>query len=345
MSELPRVSMVIPCLNEERHIGPCVESLLATDYPGDRLEILVVDGRSNDGTRDIVERIAERAGGRVRLVDNPDRITPSALNRGIAQSLGDLIMITGAHCEYPTDYVRTLVDWQTRTGAEVVGGRCESMPGDASAMAEAIAAALGHPFGVGNSWFRIGASEPRWVDTVPFGCYRRDVFERFGVFDEELVRNQDDELNLRILRGGGRLLLVPEVCSRYYTRTSLRHVARMFYQYGLYKPLVARKLGGVMTARQLAPGALVGSLLASLALAPFTIVGRIAFSALIVMYLVADVVAALGLRRRGVRATTELLLVFPTVHLSYGAGFLLGALRLLRPGTRSAPAATLPLSR
>jgi glycosyltransferase involved in cell wall biosynthesis len=339
------VSLVIPCLNEERHIGPCVESLLATDYPLDRLEILVVDGRSDDGTRAVVQRIAEREGDRVRLVDNPDRVTPAALNRGIAQSLGDMVMITGAHCEYPADYVRTLVEWQMRSGADVVGGRCESMPGDSSAMATAIAAALGHPFGVGNSWFRIGATEPRWVDTVPFGCYRRDVFERFGVFDEELVRNQDDEFNLRILRGGGRLLLVPQVCSRYYTRTALRQVARMFYQYGLYKPLVARKLGRVMTVRQLAPGALVASLLAALALAPFTVVGRIALLGLFAVYVVADVVASLGLRRRGIRATAELLLVFPTVHLSYGAGFLLGMLKLLRPRSGTASATTLPLSR
>jgi glycosyltransferase involved in cell wall biosynthesis len=337
--------MVIPCLNEERHIGPCVESLLGTDYPLDRLEILVVDGRSDDGTRAIVQRIADREVDRVRLIDNPDRITPAALNRGIAQSLGDMVMITGAHCEYPADYVRTLVEWQMRSGADVVGGRCESMPGDSSAMAEAIAAALGHPFGVGNSWFRIGASEPRWVDTVPFGCYRRDVFERFGVFDEELVRNQDDEFNLRILRGGGRLLLVPQVCSRYYTRTSLRHVARMFYQYGLYKPLVARKLGRVMTARQLAPGALVAGLIGTLALSPFTGVGRFAFLGLIAVYLIADIVASLGLRRRGVRATGELLLVFPTIHFSYGAGFLIGMLKLLRPRSGTATATTLPLSR
>jgi glycosyltransferase involved in cell wall biosynthesis len=337
--------MVIPCLNEERHIGPCVESLLGTDYPLDRLEILVVDGRSDDGTRAIVQRIADREVDRVRLIDNPDRITPAALNRGIAQSLGDMVMITGAHCEYPADYVRTLVEWQMRSGADVVGGRCESMPGDSSAMAEAIAAALGHPFGVGNSWFRIGASEPRWVDTVPFGCYRRDVFERFGLFDEELVRNQDDEFNLRILRGGGRLLLVPQVCSRYYTRTSLRHVARMFYQYGLYKPLVARKLGRVMTARQLAPGALVASLLGTLALSPFTGWGRFAFLGLIAVYFIADVIASLGLRRRGVRATGQLLLVFPTVHFSYGAGFLVGMLKLLRPRSGTATARTLPLSR
>lgn len=344
MSDRPRVSLVIPCLNEAEHIGACVESLLATDYPLDRLEILVVDGRSDDDTRAIVERIAGR-GAPVRLVDNPERITPVALNRGIAQSTGDLVMITGAHCEYPAGYVGTLVDWQIRTGADVVGGRCESMPGDDTAMARAIAAVLSHPFGVGNSWFRIGASEPRWVDTVPFGCYRRDVFDRYGLFDEELVRNQDDEFNLRILRGGGRLLLVPDVSSRYYTRTSLRNVARMFYQYGLYKPLVAKKLGRVMTARQLAPALLVAGLIGSLALSPFLAVGRIALLGLVLAYLLADFGATLGLRRRGIRATGELLLVFPTVHLSYGAGFLIGIVRLLRPRTRVTSTATLPLSR
>lgn len=344
--DLPMVSLIVPCRNEARHIGACLDSLLDESWPADRMEILVVDGMSDDGTRPLVAARAARHAG-LRLLDNPRRITPAALNLGIAQARGSVIMLIGAHSTYPRGYIRTLVDALESSGADGVGGTCITCPGADTALAGAIAVALAHPFGVGNSWFRIGTREPRWVDTVPFGCYRREVFDRIGGFDEELVRNQDDELNLRLLRRGGRLLLVPAAASRYYARTTLGQLARMYYQYGFYKPLVIRKLGAVMTLRQLVPAAFVAALGGSLLLAAIVPQGRLLPGIIALAYVAAASGAALAAgARHGARCGLALLAVFPVLHISYGAGFLAGALRLTGFTHRRAPATSaVPLSR
>jgi hypothetical protein len=192
-------------------------------------------------------------------------------------------------------------------------------------VARAIAVGLSHPFGVGNSHFRIGSSAPRWVDNVPFGCYRREVFDRIGLFDEDLVRNQDDELNLRLIRNGGRILLVPTIESTYHARDSLRKLWRMNYQYGYFKPLVIRKIGAVMTVRQIIPGTFVLSLITAALLAPFSWPFELLFVAIAAAYLGGCIVAALtSIRRCGARAALALLAVFPVIHFAYGTGFLRG---------------------
>ncbi|MDP3910739.1 MAG: glycosyltransferase family 2 protein, partial [Gemmatimonadales bacterium] len=248
----PRVTVILPCRNEARYIGPCLDSILSASYAPERLEVLVVDGMSDDGTRAVVAEYAA-AHPRIQLLDNPSRIVPTALNVGIRAAAGDVIARMDAHVVYPPEYLPRLVAALEESGADNVGGCIITLPADGTAVAQAIAIALGHPFGVGNSHFRIGARAARLVDTVPFGCYRRDVFARIGEFDEELVRNQDDEFNHRLVASGGRVLLLPDVVSYYYARGSFRQVARMFYQYGAFKPLVARKVGRIMTLRQLVP--------------------------------------------------------------------------------------------
>src|SRR6185312_10490227 len=175
-------------------------------------------------------------------------------------------------------------------------------------MAQAIACALSHPFGVGDSRFRIGTREPRWVDQVGFSNYRRTVFDRIGLFDEELVRNQDGEFNSRLRRNGGRVLLVPDVTAYYYARRTVRQVGRMFFQYGFYKPLVARKIGRVMTLRQLAPPALTLGLIGSALLALIAPIGRWLGLALVMVYGAAILWATLRrLPRLGLRAGVALL--------------------------------------
>lgn len=344
MSASPRVSVIIPCRNEQEHIRGCLASVLASAYSQEHLEVLVVDGMSTDATADIVAEIARQV-PRVRLLANPARIVPTALNLAIREATGDVIVRLDAHSEYPPEYIPRLVDWLMRTGADNVGGAWVTRPGAPTVVARAIAAALTHPFGIGNALYRLGTTEPRSVDTVPFGCYRRDVFTRIGLFDEELVRNQDDELNLRLLRAGGRILLVPDVVSYYYARPNIATLARTYYQYGLFKPLVIRKVGGVMTGRQLAPAALVvamvGAGLAALAV-PWA---RTIFIGLVALYLAAGFVSAVSLvRRAGAGAAAATLLIFPTLHFSYGWGFLRGAARI--GSRRPAPAAeAVPLSR
>ena len=326
MSDLPKVSIVIPCRSEEKFIGKCLDSILANDYPKDRLEILVVDGMSEDGTRRTVESYG-RNYAFIGLLDNPKKITPAALNIGIANAKGEIIMRMDAHNTYPPNYISGLVGWLEKTQADNVGGVWITVPATQTFMAEAIALALSHPFGVGNAYFRIGAKEPRWVDTVPFGCYRREVFDRIGMFDEELLRNQDDEFNLRLLKRGGRILLVPNIVSYYYARDSLWKLWRMYYQYGYFKPLVARKVGGVLTVRQVIPTVFVLGLLVSGALAPWTAYSGWALCALVFAYVAADLGSSICVGfQRGVRCALAIPVVFPVLHLSYGLGFLKGVL-------------------
>jgi glycosyltransferase involved in cell wall biosynthesis len=332
----PFVSILLPCRNEEGYLAACLASILATEYPADQLEILVLDGLSDDHTHAIATETARRD-HRIRVLENHGRTAPAALNLGITHARGEVIVRMDAHADYPADYIPRLVAALEETGADNVGGHLETLPGDASATARAIAIAISHPLGVGNSYFRIGAPTRRWVDTVPFGCFRRDVFTRVGLFDEALVRNQDDELNFRLQRAGGRILLEPGVRARYYARRKVSHLRRMFYQYGYYKPLVARKVGRVMTLRQLVPAAFVLTLAAAAALAPRWPAAAWAGAAVLGAYgsLVALAAAREG-RRYGWRCAAALCGAFPTIHLSYGFGFIRGVLdHVVWPGRRS----------
>ena len=320
----PVVSVIVPCRNEESFIAASLESILGNTYPKGRVEILVVDGLSEDGTRSIVSHYVAQHPA-VRLLDNVGKTTPRALNVGIAAATGDIIMRMDAHATYPPDYIAGLVEWLGKSGADNVGGVCMTLPANDSPVARAIARGLSHPFGVGTSYFRIGTSTPRWVDTVFGGCYRRDVFARIGLFDEQLIRNQDDEFNHRLIARGGRILLVPDVVSYYYPRSSLAQLWRMFYQYGYFKPLVALKLGRIGTGRQVVPmvclGLLVGLSVASIA----SPIARFMLMLLVALYLSADfaVSFAVGLSS-GLRCAGWLMLVFPTLHVSYGMGYMRG---------------------
>jgi glycosyltransferase involved in cell wall biosynthesis len=342
----PRLTVLLPCRNEARFLGACLDSILETRYPADRLEILVIDGASDDGTRAIAAEYAARHPA-VRVLDNPARIVPTALNVGVRAATGEVIARVDAHAVYPPDYLPRLVEALYQSGADNVGGCLVTLAAERTAVARANALVMAHPLGVGNAWFRVGTTARRWVDTVPYGCYRREVFDRVGLFDEELVRNQDDEFNMRLLRRGGRILLLPDVVSYYYARPSRRHLARMFYQYGYFKPLVARKVGRVMTLRQLAPAGFVVAVVGGGGLAIASAAAAAGWVGLLATYAGAVALASLGAgRRHGVRCGAALLVAFPVVHLSYGLGFLRGLGDLLfrrRPRWRT-PAAV-PLSR
>ncbi len=320
----PFVSIIVPCRNEERHIARCLQSVLDGDYPPNRLELLVVDGRSDDRTREIVSGYAARY-PMLRLLDNPKQITPVALNLGVRAARGDVVMRMDAHVVYPHDYVSRLVAALEESGADCVGGVIETLPADGTPIARAIALGLSHPFGVGNAYFRIGARERRWADAVSFGCYRREVFDRIGLFDEDLVRNQDDEFDLRLYKHGGRILLLPDVVCAYYARRSLRQLGRMFYQYGYFKPLVGKKLGRIMTVRQLVPSLFLLTLVVTGLLGIVLPLARAAFAGVLGAYVVAVLAfSARAALRHGARCGLGLAAVFAVLHGSYGVGFLRG---------------------
>jgi glycosyltransferase involved in cell wall biosynthesis len=322
--EMPRVSIVIPCRNERGYIERCLDSIMASDYPLEQVEILVADGRSTDGTREILAPYCARHPS-VLLLDNPRGTTPAALNTAIQAATGEIVIRMDAHVLYPSDYIRRLVAGLQESGADNVGGVLQTAPGDDTPMARAIAFAMSHRFGVGNSHFRIGTSVRKEVDTVPFGCFRRDVFSRVGLFDEELIRNQDDEFNFRLITRGGRVVLLPDVFCRYFTRRSLRQLFRMYYQYGYFKPLVARKIGRIMTGRQLVPAMLVAGVASLAVLSLWVPAARVALALLLGTYASLVTLCALAaLPSLGVRSAVASTLVFPVLHFSYGIGFLLG---------------------
>lgn len=343
----PLVTIVVPCRNEERYIVECLDSILACDYPSDRLEVLVVDGMSDDGTRAVLADYAAR-NPLVRMLDNPRRITPVALNLAIRAARGEVIVRMDAHVVYPRNYVSRLVAALDEFGADNVGAVLRTLPANQTAMGKAIAIGMSHPFGVGTSYFRIGTDQPRWVDTIAFFCIRRSTFDRVGMFDEELIRHQDGEFNARLIKSGGRILLIPDVVSYYYARATLRQVGRMFYQYGYFKPLVAKKLGRFMTVRQLIPPGFVLGLLVT------GVAALLWKPALILFGLVAGSYAGIVLGsavqtalKQGPAVGAALAAVLPVIHVSYGVGFWRRVVELLLPSRRTSAkrAAELPLSR
>lgn len=320
----PCVTVLVPCRNEARYIADCLQSILASDYSKSQMEILVVDGMSDDETRDIIKTIAADHPS-IRLLDNPQRITPHALNLGIQQAKGDFIIRMDAHATYPSDYISKLISWQLKTGADNVGGVRVSVPADGTPLAVAIACGISHPFGVGTSYYQTGAAEPRWVDTVWGGCFKKDLFKTIGLFDERFVRNQDDEFNHRLLAKGGRILLVSDVQAFYVARNSLSKLWRMYWQYGYFKPLTAYKLGMLMTGRQLIPAAFV-VVLATLALiGVWNAWSLVALAGLVGAYLMANLVTAIQIGlERGWPCGLWMPIVFVSIHFGYGIGFLQG---------------------
>jgi glycosyltransferase involved in cell wall biosynthesis len=343
----PQVSIIVPCRNEERYLVECLDSILDCDYPAERLEVLVVDGMSDDGTRPLLAEYIGRHPS-VRMIDNPRRITPVALNLAIRAARGDVIVRMDAHVVYPRNYVSRLVSALEEFGADNVGAVLRTLPANQTAMGKAIAIGMSHPFGVGTSYFRIGTDQPRWVDTIAFFCIRRATFERVGMFDEELIRHQDGEFNARLIKAGGRILLIPDVVSYYYARATLRQVGRMFYQYGYFKPLVAKKLGRFMTVRQLIPPGFVLGLLGSALAALLWTPAAYLFGLVAVSYSAVVVGSAVQTAlKEGAAVGAALATVLPVIHVSYGTGFWRRVVELLLPSRRAAgkAAAELPLSR
>jgi glycosyltransferase involved in cell wall biosynthesis len=320
------VSVIIPCRNEVGWIRKCLESVAANDFPKDQLETLVLDGMSDDGTSAIVAEFAA-AHPWVRLLENPRQTAPAALNIGIAAARGNVIMRMDAHNEYPPDYISKLTHWLEKSGADNVGGLWVTLPSGDTAMAKAIALGCSHPFGVGNAKYRVGAVEPCEVDTVPFGCYRRDVFDRIGLFDEELVRNQDNEFNQRLRNAGGTILLIPEVVSYYHARGTLGKLWRMYYQYGYFNALVVRKIGSRINIRHWIPSLFVLALAVSGVLSPWYACMAWLFAAITAAYVIPlAVVSVVTMIRHGIPVGLSLALAFIAIHFGKGIGFLKGGL-------------------
>lgn len=233
------LSVIIPIYNEEKYIHNCLQSIINQDYDKEDLEVLFVDGLSNDATRTIILQYAQQY-FYIHLLDNPHRIVPYAMNTGIENAKGDIIMRLDAHTSYDKQYFSTLTKYLYEYHADNIGCVCRTDVLNKTPKSTAICAVLQHPFGVGNSSFRTGTQHMMEVDTVPFGCFRRDVFDRFGLYNTLLVRNQDIELNKRIRNGGGKILLIPEALCTYYARETFSGIAKNNYLNGLWNLLTVK---------------------------------------------------------------------------------------------------------
>jgi glycosyltransferase involved in cell wall biosynthesis len=345
MSRRVDISIVVPCRNEVRHIRPFLDCLLAQDFAQFKWEAIIADGMSTDGTREAIDEYGGRAP--VRRIDNPEKIVSTGLNRAIREAAGEYVIRMDMHTDYAPDYVRRSVEILLESGAWNAGGPARTKA--SGWMASAIAAAYHSPFACGGARFHDEDYEGP-VDTVTYGCWRKSTLERLGLFDETLVRNQDDEFNLRTVRAGGLIWQSPRIVSWYYPRSSLAALFRQYFQYGFWKVAVIRKHRIPASWRHLAPGAFVlflagGPLFAALLWilgaggAARAAAGSWAIGTLV--YMSACLAAAVWTARRyGWRLLPVLPEVFACYHISYGAGFLL-ALAWLPFSGRQAPAGKL----
>jgi len=318
---LPKVSLLVAVRNEAEHIEDLVSSIKAQDYPVDKLEVLILDGRSTDGTGEIVRNLIDGYPN-FQLLENPKTIQSTAWNLGIEMCTGEIISIVSGHVILAPDYVSKAVATLQRTGADMVGGTIRAV--SATRVGEAIALAMSHPFGVGGARHRYTDREEE-TDSVFMGFCRRSVYEKIGNYDEELVRNQDDEFSYRLTKAGGRIICNPEIVSYYHSRSTYQSLWHQYFQYGVYKVRVLQMHPGQMRPRQFVPLVFVLGLILSLVLGVFFPWGWIPLVGLVSLYAFANLAVSLMLaKREGWRYFWLLPPAFTTIHVSYGLGFIAG---------------------
>jgi glycosyltransferase involved in cell wall biosynthesis len=322
----PFVSVILPIRNEASFIGRALASVRAQHYPADRIEVIVADGDSTDGTPELVRRSEPDFDGRLRLIENPDRIVSTGLNAALRIASGEVIVRVDGHCEIPPDFVQRSVEHLSLDCVDCVGGSLDTV--GETPMARVIAIAMSSSFGVGGSAFRSSAAVSTLTDSVAFPAWTRRAMQRTGQFDEELVRNQDDEYSYRLRRMGGRILLATDITARYYSRSTIRFLWRQCFGYGFWKVRVLQKHPRQMKGRQFVPAAFVAALLASLLLWPFSSTFQSLALLIVGAYLLAAGFAtSRAVRVHGWSVMPWLPAAFATMHVAYGAGSLVGALR------------------
>jgi cellulose synthase/poly-beta-1,6-N-acetylglucosamine synthase-like glycosyltransferase len=320
---LPFVTIAVPCLDEEAHIERFLRGVIEQDYPADRLEIVVADGGSTDGTCARVRRLAAEH-PRIVLIDNPGRLQAAGMNEAIKRSRGDVIVRMDVHAEYARDYVRKSVEVLERTGADNVGGAARTR--STSPFQRAVCAALESPFGVGGSKYRSWNNEG-FVETVFNGAFRREVFERVGLYDPGAITNEDAELNQRIHQVGGRVYLSREIVAHYFPRDHPRGLAVQYFRYGRGRARTLLKHRTLLSIRPLIPFFMVvagTALVATSMLHPLTPFALGAYATL-----TAAEAIRVG-RKLGATGIATVWAIFPILHVAHGVGVAAGLVRYLR---------------
>lgn len=323
------LSVIVPIYNEEKYIAKCLDSILEQDFPKDDMELLLCDGMSKDRTREIITEYQNRYPW-IKLLDNPKRIAPCAMNVGIEAAKGDIIMRLDAHASYENNYFSALVRALDVYGADNVGAVCRTDVLNKNMKTLAIREVLSNKFGVGNSTFRTGINGAQEVETVPFGCWRREVFNKYGLYDTRLVRNQDIELNKRIIRGGGKIVIIPDTSCTYLARETWSALSKNNYGNGKWNILTVfyTRTFSSLSLRHFVPLLFLLSLIVPLLLAfiwwPFALISGtslIAYTGLL---------SAVSFRLSVKKHLNffYVLITFFVLHLSYGWGSLVGILSL-----------------
>ncbi len=325
--ESPKVSIINPCRNEEKYIAQNIDAILTQDYQGE-IEVLIVDGMSTDNTRAIVSNYSQK---NVRLVDNEARFTPNALNLGVDKSEGDIFIILGGHDFLNSDFVRKNVDVLLNdSSVGCSGGQILNIFENKAG--ELISKAMSSSFGVGNATFRVGGASG-YVDTVAFGAYWKKIHYEIDGFDEDLVRNQDDEYNFKLTKAGYKIYFDPEIVSNYYVRGAITKLYRQYYQYGYWKVYVNKKHQTITTVRQLVPlffvlGLILGTVLSIV----FPVMTWLLLGG-ICLYVLLALVTGVKMGKRLIDGF-KISGVFPVLHFSYGMGYLVGIIQFLVRGKK-----------
>ncbi len=320
--DLPMVTVIVPCRNERRYIEGFIESLAGQDFSRDRLEIIIADGRSDDGTYEWLLAHSKTTSG-LKIVVNEEGIVSTGLNRAIEAACGDIIIRMDSHTQYAPDYISQCVAVLQASGAQNVGGPWRSK--GKGLVQRAISQAFQSRFSSGGARSH-DIDYEGVVDSVYLGCWERTTLLRIGMFDEELVRNQDDELNLRLISDGGVVWQSPKICSVYYPRDSILALWRQYAQYGYWKVRVIQKHRQPAALRHLVPGAFVGALGLTAGLLWFSTVAAFLFALLVGAYTLFILTASIyvGVKKRELRVIPLLPPIFAGFHLGYGYGFLRG---------------------
>jgi glycosyltransferase involved in cell wall biosynthesis len=320
----PPVSIIIPCYNEQATIHDLLAAIDAQTYPRADIEVVIADGMSTDGTRGEITAFAEtHPDFHLCVVDNPARIIPAALNLALQEAQGDIIIRLDAHSMPYPDYVERCVAALESDLGENVGGIWEIRPGANGWMAQSIAAAAAHPLGVGDAFYR-HAEKAAYVDTVPFGAFKREQLALVGFFDESLLTNEDYEFNARIRKSGGRIWLDPAIRSVYYARPTLRALTSQFWRYGYWKWRMLKRYPETLRWRQGLPPLFVLSLIVGAVLAISSPVFRWLLAAEVVLYAFTLTFTAIqaAIHQRKLTLMIGLPLAIADMHIAWGAGFL-----------------------
>ena len=321
MSKEITVSVIMPILNEEKYIDRCIESLLVQDYPQKNMEWLFVDGGSVDATLDILNSYSEKYSDLIFTFHNPLKTPPNAMNIGIEKARGRYVIRLDAHAKYPVDYISRCVYHLENTDADNVGGVAKTV--GAGFVGECNAEILSSKFGVGNSSFRTG-SKGGYVDTVPFGAFKKEIFERIGTFNTELTRSEDNDINSRIREAGGKVYLAPDISFEYYCRDTLGGLLKQAYQNGNALFLTLKKNLKAMSVRHFIPFLFFLSILIMPILCAFLGVFRILFLFEMLIYFLLDFCFSVSSKRKG--GFFYKLFMYPLFHLVYGLGSFVGML-------------------